>query len=77
MASAKGIFPYSKAFSLSILLCEWLLGGGQRGQVCGSIRRKCKLVGDIDMVVSGPMEVALSKIIIGALRKIARAIATR
>ena len=54
MASRKGKFKAARVRPLADAVRGWIEDIGQRCEICGSLRRQCEEVGDVDMVVSGP-----------------------
>ena len=54
MASRKGKFKASKVRPLAEAVRGWIEDIDQRCEICGSLRRLCPEVGDVDLVISGP-----------------------
>jgi len=59
MSSNKRALAGSHALEVATKIVQILRESGVRTQICGSIRRECETVNDIDMVVSAPLRRAI------------------
>lgn len=70
MPSFKGKIPRHVALPIAEDLLAALDSKGFTPKLCGSLRRKCPVIGDIDIACAGPISAAVSTIVEGVDREV-------